>query len=74
MFTTLLEDSTDTLYDSGIQTIRTLPLDYPSPITMIYANTRTEHYRSYDTRLIPVMVNQDGKIYIKKSIREIGKM
>ena len=67
MFTTLLEDSTDTLYHSGIQTIRRLPLDYPTAITSIYANTRTEHYRVYEPRLIPVMMRQDGNLSIKKS-------
>lgn len=74
MFSTLLEDSTDTLYDSGIQTIRTLPPDYPTVLTTIYANTRTEHYRTYKPRLIPVMVSQDGTLSIKKPIRDIGRM
>jgi len=74
MFSTLLEDSTDTLYDSGIQTIRTLPPDYPTVLTTIYSNTRTEHYRTYEPRLIPVMVSQDGTLSIKKTIRYIGRM
>ena len=42
MFSTLLDDSTDTLYDSGIKTIRKLPLDYPSVITTI--NSNKENY------------------------------
>lgn len=47
MFSTLLEDSTDTLYDSGIQTVRRLPLDYPSIVTRMLQNDHSPRREGY---------------------------